>query len=72
MVKIKIWYQDFKYGQFYVIFFSNQCEICQGFFPDVIQYKDDFSGIDDFIKIDFDSCLEFEILKNNDYNNDMP
>lgn len=51
--------------------YPNQCEICKGFFPDVIQYKEKFYDIADFIEINFDNYITFEIIPNNSIINNV-
>ena len=48
--------------------FPNRCEICQGVFPDVVQGKDYYYDIADFMNINFDNYIEFEILNDNNNN----
>ena len=42
--------------------FPNKCEICQGVFPDVVEAKDNFYDLADFVEINFDNYIVFEIL----------
>lgn len=42
--------------------FPNKCEICQGVLPDVVEGKNNFYDLSDFIEINFDNYIVFEIL----------
>ena len=45
--------------------FPNKCEICQGILPDVVEAKDNFYDLSDFVEINFDNYIVFEILSDN-------
>ena len=49
--------------------FPNKCEICQGIFPDVIEERNNFYDLADFVDIKFDDYIEFQITNNDENDN---
>ena len=45
--------------------YSNQCEICQAIFPDVIKIDNNYYDLGNFIKPQFDNYIEFELFSDN-------
>ena len=50
--------------------FPNKCEICQEVLPDVVETKDNFYDLSDFVEINFDNYIVFEILSDDIENNE--
>lgn len=50
--------------------FPNKCEICQEVLPDVVETKDNYYDLSDFVEINFDNYIVFEILSDDIDNNE--
>lgn len=50
--------------------FPNKCEICQEVLPDVVETKDNYYDLSDFVEINFDNYIVFDILSDDIDNNE--